>query len=84
MKSEFQRFGLGGVGLVVAILELLGAVGLVVGLKLNPILLVSSGGLALLMFLGLAVRLKVKDGLLVSLPALFFMALNAFIFARAL
>jgi hypothetical protein len=84
MKNEFKRFGLERLGLVVIIFELLGAVGLLVGLKINPILLVSSGGLALLMFLGVAVRLKVKDSLLVSLPALFFILLNAFIFAKAL
>lgn len=84
MKSEFERFGLGKVGLVAIIFELLGAVGLLVGLKVHPILLVSSGGLALLMFLGVIFRIKMKDSLLVSLPALFFMLLNAGIFAWAL
>ncbi|WP_204248387.1 hypothetical protein [Hymenobacter sp. PAMC 26628] len=84
MKDEFKRFGLEGLGLVAIIFELLGAVGLLVGLKYNLILLISSGGLALLMFLGVAVRIKVKDGLLVSLPALSFMLLNAYIFAKAL
>jgi uncharacterized membrane protein YphA (DoxX/SURF4 family) len=84
MKTEFKRFGLKKVGALTAILELLGAVGLLVGLKFLPILLISSGGLALLMFLGVIVRIKVKDNLLVTLPALFYMLLNAYIFFNTL
>lgn len=84
MKNEFRRFGLKKLGLVTIIFELLGGVGILVGLKSYPILLLSSGGLAVLMFLGVIFRLKLKDSLLVSLPALFFMVLNAGIFAWAL
>ena len=80
MKSEFKRFGLEKAGALTAILELLGAVGLLVGLKLQLILLISAGGLALLMFLGVVVRIKVKDIFWLSLPALFFMLLYSYIF----
>jgi len=80
LKSEFVRFGLGEFGTLTAILEIVGATGLLVGLLLNDILLISSGGLALLMFLGVIVRLRVNDGLRASLPALFFMVLNSYIF----
>lgn len=80
MKSEFIRFGLGKLGMLTAILEILGALGLLVGLMFNSILLISSGGLSLLMFLGVAVRLKIKDGLWVSTPAIFFFLLNLYIF----
>lgn len=80
MKSEFIRFGLEKVGSLTAMLELLGALGLLLGLKFPEILLVASGGLALLMFLGVAVRIKVKDSLWVTLPALFYLLLNATIF----
>ena len=61
MKSEFKRFGLAKVGTLTAILEILGALGLLIGLKFNPFLLVSAGGLAVLMLLGVAVRIKVRD-----------------------
>lgn len=84
MKEEFKRFGLEKIGPLTAILELLGATGLLVGLKYQPVLLLSAGGLALLMFLGIVVRMNVKDGLLVSLPALFYMLLNAYIFFMSL
>lgn len=84
MKSEFKRFGLEKAGALTAVLEILGAVGLLVGLKYNVILLISAGGLAILMLLGVAVRIKVKDNIWISLPATFFMILNAVIFFMSL
>ena len=80
MKKEFKRFGLEKIGLLTIILEFIGATGLIVGLKFNPILTISSFGLALLMIFGLIVRIKLKDSVWISLPALFYMGLNTFIF----
>jgi hypothetical protein len=80
MKIEFKRFGLEKAGTLTAVLELLGGAGLLAGLKFHLILLISAGGLAILMFLGVAIRLKVKDSFWITLPALFFMILNSFIF----
>jgi uncharacterized membrane protein len=80
MKEEFIRFGLSRFGTLTAVLEILGGLGLLVGLMFNDILLLSSGGLALLMFLGVAVRLKIKDGLWASSPAIFYCGLNFYIF----
>jgi len=84
MRYEFVRFGLSKFGTFTAILEIMGALGLLVGLVFNHILILSSGGLALLMFLGVIVRLKVKDGLLASSPALFYFGLNLYIFFESL
>ncbi|MHC1774968.1 MAG: DoxX family protein [Lentimicrobium sp.] len=84
MKSEFKRFGLEKSGLLTAVLEIAGAIGLLAGLVIDTILLISSGGLALLMFFGLLVRRRVKDGLWVSLPALLYMAINLYIFITAM
>ena len=84
MKSEFKRFGLEKAGTLTAVLELLGATGLLVGLKFHLILLISAGGLTILMFLGVALRIKFKDSLWISLPALFFMLLNSYIFFMSL
>jgi len=80
MKNEFKRFGLEKVGALTAALELIGAVGLLIGLKMQIILLISSGGLTILMFLGVVIRIKVKDSIWITLPALFFMILNSYIF----
>jgi hypothetical protein len=84
MKSEFKRFGLEKFGVPTAILEICGALGLLVGLWFNSILVISSAGLAALMFLGLIVRLKIKDSFLAYLPALIFMILNSYVFVRAI
>lgn len=82
IKNEFTRFGLEKFGILTAVLEICGAIGLLVGLAVHSLLLFSAAGLALLMFLGVVARINVKDSLWVSLPALFFMLLNAFIFFK--
>jgi hypothetical protein len=84
MKGEFERFKLEKFGLIVIVLQFLGASGLLLGLKFNLLLILSSLGLALLMFFGVIVRLRLKDGLKVSTPALFYMILNAVIFVYAI
>ena len=83
MKSEFKRFGLEKLGGFTVLLEVLGAVGLLVGIWIHSLLLLSSFGLGLLMFLGVMVRIKMKDSLWISLPATFYMALNFYIFYKA-
>ena len=84
MKSEFKRFGLEKAGALTAILEIVGALGLLLGFKFQLLLLISAGGLALLMLLGVAIRIKYKDSLWVSLPATIFMLLNGYIFFMSL
>ena len=84
MKNEFKRFNLKKLGFLVIMLEILGALGLLVGIWYKPLLLVSSAGLALLMFLGVIVRFNVKDSLWITIPALFYMSLNTYIFYLAL
>ena len=84
MKNDFKRFKLEKFRTLIGVLELLGGIGLLVGLKFDLILLISSGGLALLMLLGLRIRIKVKDSLWLSFPSLFFMLLNLYVFLIAL
>jgi hypothetical protein len=84
MRNEFKRFGLEKFTTLTGILELLGGVGLLVGLKFHFVLLISSGGLALLMLLGFGVRLKMKDGLWLSSPSLFFMLMNSYVFLNTI
>lgn len=79
MKNEFKRFGLAKFALFTVVLEILGAIGLLVGLFFHSILIISSGGLTLLMLLGLLVRIRIKDSFWKLTPALFFMVLNSLI-----
>lgn len=84
MQEEFVRFGLAKFHKLTGILELLGGLGLLVGLISNRILLPSSLGLGLLMTLGFAVRLKMRDSFVDSFPSLFFMILNTYLFITCL
>ena len=84
MKEEFKRFGLEKLGLLTIVLEFIGAAGLIVGLKFNSLLVISSLGLALLMLIGLIVRIRLKDNIWISLPALFYMGLNTYIFLMSI
>ncbi len=84
MKLEFKRFSLEKIGFYIILLELLGAIGLIVGLKINLILSISSLGLSLLMLSGVIVRIRLRDSILISLPAFLYMALNGFIFFKSI
>lgn len=82
MKAEFKRFGLERLGTVTAYLELIGGVGLLIGLYNYQLSIISSGGLALLMFCGIIVRIKIRDSFLLTLPALLYFLLNLYIFLK--
>jgi hypothetical protein len=84
LKDEFKRYGLAKFGPLTATLQLLGAVGLLVGLKVPLILSVAAGGLSLLMLLGFGVRIKIRDGFWLSLPSLLFALLNGYILYSSL
>jgi hypothetical protein len=79
MKREVERFGLSRFRTVTGTLGVLGALGLIVGQFWPPLLPLSAGGLALLMFPGVAVRIRVRDSLAQTLPALMLMCVNLFI-----
>ncbi len=79
MQEEFIRFKLEKFILLVGALELLGGVGVLLGIQYNWILIFSSLGLGVLMMLGFITRLKLKDSFLLSFPSLFFMLLNFYI-----
>lgn len=84
MQNEFKRFGLEKFAALTGILELLGGLGMLIGLQIVFIMLISSGGLALLMLLGFVVRIKMKDSFWVSFPSFFFMILNLYVFIMVL
>jgi len=84
MKSDFERFGLERFSVLTGILEILGGLGLLIGLYFPPLFLLSSGGLSLLMLLGLIFRIRAGDGFFASLPATVFMIVNGYLFVRFL
>jgi hypothetical protein len=83
MVEEFERYGLSRFRRLTGALEVLGALGLVGGYVRPALWVVSGGGLALLMLLGLAVRVKVRDPVVEMIPAAFLLLVNAFIASAA-
>lgn len=80
MQSEFERFGLARQRVIVGVTQILGAVGLLVGFYFPLIAILSAGGLALQMLLGVGVRLVIRDRFLQAFPATFYFLLNAYLF----
>lgn len=80
MREELIRLGMENLGRIIILCQFLGASGIFLGLLFNPLLVLSSFCLALLMFCGLLVRMRSKDSLWVSLPALIYLMLNLYIF----
>ena len=78
-KKEFERYGLAGYRTLTGWLQIIAALGMLLGLWLPLFALVSAAGLALLMLLGFCVRLKIGDGFLKSFPSFFYCVLNAFL-----
>jgi uncharacterized membrane protein YphA (DoxX/SURF4 family) len=79
MVNEFNRIGLSWLRFPTGALEILGGAGLLIGLKWNPALTLSSAGLAAMMFIAFGVRLWMWDGIATSFPSLVFAIVNSFI-----
>ncbi|QXP53144.1 DoxX family protein [Cellulophaga sp. Ld12] len=78
--NEFVRYNLVRFRRTTGYLQLLGAMGLVIGLYLQPLVLfIAAIGLSVLMLAGFIVRLKIKDNFLQSSPSFFFAVLNSII-----
>lgn len=80
MVQEFERYKLGKYRELNGYLQLLGALALLAGYFYTPLALMGSLGLGVLMLLGFSVRLRLRDSLLKSLPAFFYMLLNVTLF----
>ena len=80
MKLEFERYGLGRYRTLTGFLELLGGLGIILGLKFKELYFLSTLGLTLLMFLGIIARLRVKDKFISILPAIIYFFLNLYLF----
>jgi uncharacterized membrane protein len=61
------------------ILQLLGGIGLILGLLIPLLGLLASMGLSALMLMGFIIRIKIKDGLIKSLPSFLYMILSIYL-----
>jgi uncharacterized membrane protein len=80
MIAEFRRFGLpDSQRRLTGVLQILGAAGLLVGLHIPAIGLLSATGLLLMMLAAFGVRMKIKDNFIQSLPSIVFMVVNGYL-----
>ena len=79
MAVEFTRFGLSRYRTLTGSLEVLGAIGLAAGYLLPIIGVLSAVGLAVLMLLGIATRIRVRDSIIETAPAALLLFVNLFI-----
>ena len=84
LQLEFVRYGLAQYRILTGWLQCLGAAGIAAGYFWTPLQLFSTAGLAILMLLGVGVRIKIRDSVLQTLPAFGYCVLNAFLFFELL
>lgn len=81
MTDEFLRFGLTKKQRhITGFFQIVGALGLLVGLSIPKIGMFAALGLTILMILGFIVRLKIKDSFLQALPSFIFIWINLYLF----
>lgn len=79
MIQEFIRYGIPQFRKLTGWLQLLGAIGILLGFWNIYLQIISTLGLSLLMFCGVITRIQIKDGLIKTLPALSYCFLNAYL-----
>jgi len=79
MKQEFNRYHLGRQCKLIGGLQLLAVLGLLTGFYEPALGRSAAIGLALMMSVAVGVRIKIKDSLLQTIPALFYLALNIYL-----
>lgn len=80
MRKEFIRFGYPRQRVLTGILQLLGALGLILGYFIHPVMALSAAvGLTVMMAFGFYVRLAIRDHLYAASPALIYALLNLYL-----
>lgn len=83
MKREFKRYQLEAWRPLIGVLQLTAAAGLLAGLSQPWVGRAAAGGLAMMMLAGVFVRIRIKDRVPQMMPALFYLAVNAYLCAAA-
>lgn len=83
MIAEFERYRLPQLRILTGTLQIAGGLGIFAGHFYRPVLLLSAGGLALMMLVAFVTRLRIRDSFFLAVPSLSLLVLNCFIFAAA-
>ena len=84
MISEFKRWGYKNHRKTISTLQILGGSGLLIGFKINILLMASSLCLSIMMFVAIIVRVKINDNVARILPAITYLMLSSLIFNYSL
>lgn len=83
LNEEFKRYGLEHLRKLTGGLEVAGALGLTAGYWIPVLDLAASAGLVALMFMAVLTRIRIRDPLVATLPALVLLLINAYILGCA-
>lgn len=83
MVSDFERFGLAYLRRFTGAMEVLGALGLLAGVWVPVLVIPSAAGLAALMLGGIVIRIRTRDPVSTTVPAVVLLGLNLFVVAFA-
>ena len=84
MVSEYARWGYSNQRILLGCMQLLGGIGLLIGLTNSVLLSVASFLLTFMMITAVLVRIKIKDSLINMFPAVFYTCLNFIILYNSL
>ena len=84
MILEFNRWGYKKFRKIIALLQFLGGFGLLVGMHFSLLLTIVSALLTLMMIIAIYVRIRIKDSVINSVPAVLYAILNFIIFYESL
>ena len=80
MISEYERWGYKNQRIILGCCQLLGGLGLLIGLIVPLLLSVTSFLLTCMMLTAVIVRIQIKESFVKMLPALLYVAVNSIIF----
>ncbi|MDG2144029.1 MAG: DoxX family protein [Planctomycetota bacterium] len=84
LVTEFERYGLPRFRMLIGFLEIVGALGLLVGLFVPVVTAPAAAGLSFLMLGGVMTRIRIRDSLLLMLPAIVLMLMNGVVLVDSL
>ena len=79
MELEFVRYRAAPLLKLTGFLQIAAAMGLALGFWYPPLTVVSAGGLTLMMAAAIVIRIRIRDSLTATLPAIVFFGLNLYI-----
>ena len=83
--SEYERWGYNKLRIIIAILQILASFGLIIGAYSFPLLLsIVSFSLTIMMLVAVFTRVKIKDSIANTMPAIFYVIINSIIFFQSL